>query len=177
MRFDPRYHIWEAASDDEARPVLTAVYFDVERATLAATDSYALAEVPCVPEEGDTSGLIPAAALRKAARATWRNGRDAQVTVADGHATFIDRWGAQQRWPLIDGTFPNVVELFERNTETIEEPFGINHKLFGIVTRSLGFSDRGSACIRIHPTNPLHAIYAEGHNGARGIIMPVSMRK
>ena len=183
MKFNPRYSIWEAASDDESRPVLTCVYFDVEQATLSASDSYILAEVPCVVEAGDISGLIPAIALRKAAAAALGSftNRDAQVVVADGYATFTGKHGEEQRWPLVDGTFPfstvAVAALFERNTATVDEPFGMNHRLFGCITRAMGYNDRGNTSVRLHQTGPRSAVYVEGADGARGLIMPVDLRE
>lgn len=99
-----------AASTDDARPLLTGVFFEnVEGALrMVATDSYRLAvrDVPAVQEE--LAGLVPVRALRELSRTV---GADTlQVAISEREAAFAsDRGSLSVR--LIEGTFPNYRQL------------------------------------------------------------------
>jgi DNA polymerase-3 subunit beta len=99
-----------AASNDDARPVLTGVFFETEegRLRLVATDSYRLAvrDVPAV--EASLAGLVPVRALKELTR-TVSAGKF-QVAVGDREAAFAsDRGVLTAR--LIEGSFPNYRQL------------------------------------------------------------------
>lgn len=99
-----------AASTDDARPVLTGVYFENEGGTLrlVATDSYRLAvrDVPSV--EADLSGLVPVRALRELGRSV--GAPKLQVSIDGREATFASERGTLTA-RLIEGTFPNYRQL------------------------------------------------------------------
>jgi DNA polymerase-3 subunit beta len=99
-----------AASTDDARPVLTGVYFESEagKLRLVATDSYRLAvrDLPAV--ESNLAGLVPGRALKEIARTV--SAGSLRVAVGDREAGFAsDRGVLSAR--LIEGTFPNYRQL------------------------------------------------------------------
>lgn len=77
-----------AASTDDARPILTGVFFEHEAGKLrmVATDSYRLAvrDVPAV--DADLSGLVPVRALKELGRSVGAS--DLKVSVGDREASF-----------------------------------------------------------------------------------------
>ena len=99
-----------AASNDDARPILTGVYFEHEEGSLrlVATDSYRLAvrDVPSV--EAELSGLVPVRALRELDRSIGAPKLD--VAIGDREATFASERGTLTA-RLIEGTFPNYRQL------------------------------------------------------------------
>ena len=99
-----------AASTDDARPILTGVFFESEegRLRMVATDSYRLAvrDVPAV--EADLSGLVPVRGLRELGRTV---GADAiSVAIGDREAVASSGRGVLTA-RLIEGTFPNYRQL------------------------------------------------------------------
>ena len=99
-----------AASTDDARPILTGVYFEHEEGALrlVATDSYRLAvrDVPTV--DAELSGLVPVRALRELGRTVGASRLDValgarEATVASERGTLTAR--------LIEGSFPNYRQL------------------------------------------------------------------
>lgn len=99
-----------AASSDDARPILTGVFFEHQEGKLrmVATDSYRLAvrDVPAV--DADISGLVPVRALKELGR-TIGSSR-LSVAVGDREACFSsDRGTLTAR--LIEGAFPNYRQL------------------------------------------------------------------
>ena len=154
--------IWEAASKDELRPVLTGVYFDAEKATLTATDSYIAARVPCEVEDGDESGLIPAAALKMAAGRSLR--------IADGKATLALPNG-ERSWDLIVGLFPKVDEILAA-AGRVGNPFGLNADLLRQLSQALGGGGTNYMPVVLHPVSPVRGILVTTHEG-EGVIMPV----
>jgi DNA polymerase-3 subunit beta len=99
-----------AASHDDARPVLTGVFFEAQDGPLrlVATDSYRLAvcDVPAV--RGTLSALIPARALRELHRTVGAT--RLQVGVGSREVSFgSDKGSLTAR--LIEGTFPNYRQL------------------------------------------------------------------
>lgn len=99
-----------AASTDDARPILTGVYFEHEegKLRLVATDSYRLAvrDVPAVSAE--LSGLVPVRALRELGRSVGAS--DLQVVIGARDATFGSSRGTLTA-RLIEGAFPNYRQL------------------------------------------------------------------
>jgi len=99
-----------AASTDDARPILTGVYFEHAngKLRLVATDSYRLAvrDVPAV--EADLSGLVPVRALKELGRTV--GAPDLQVAVGGREATFASSRGTLTA-RVIEGSFPNYRQL------------------------------------------------------------------
>ena len=99
-----------AASTDDARPILTGIFFESEGGALrmVATDSYRLAvcDVPSVKAE--LSGLVPVRALRELARTV--GAPKLRVAIGSREATFASSRGTLTA-RLIEGTFPNYRQL------------------------------------------------------------------
>ena len=99
-----------AASTDEARPILTGVYFERDEGglRLVATDSYRLAVKDLPDVELPTSGLVPFRGLREVGRSI--GSPKISVVIGDREATLSsDRGSLTAR--LIEGTFPNYRQL------------------------------------------------------------------
>ena len=108
-----------AASNDEARPVLTAVsvYSDDKNLYFAATDSYRLAEKVLPGIDQEVSLLLPAHSLQEVLRA-MSDGDDKIVMAYDeqqarftvGETDIVSR--------LIDGNYPDYKRLLPASFET-----------------------------------------------------------
>lgn len=99
-----------AASNDDARPILTGVFFESEGGSLrmVATDSYRLAVRDLPSMEAELSGLVPVRALRELKRTVGAS--TLRVAIGAREATFAsDRGTLTAR--LIEGTFPNYRQL------------------------------------------------------------------
>ena len=103
-----------AASHDDARPVLTGVYFESHEGALrlVATDSYRLAlrDVPAV--RTTVAALIPARALRELQRTVAA--KKLSMAVGAREASFGSEKGTLTV-RLIEGTFPNYRQLLPAN--------------------------------------------------------------
>lgn len=99
-----------AASHDDARPILTGVYFEAEEGALrlVATDSYRLAVRNLPSVETGISGLIPVRALRELSRTIGAD--ELQIAIGSREATFASSRGTLTA-RLIEGTFPNYRQL------------------------------------------------------------------
>jgi DNA polymerase-3 subunit beta len=101
-----------AASSDEARPVLTAVYVHTIKKVLyiAATDSYRLAEKQLGNISEDISLLIPASALQELLRVMGDGNDTVNIYYDDQQVRFlVDDIELIAR--LIDGTYPDYKKL------------------------------------------------------------------
>ena len=99
-----------AASSDDARPILTGVFFESQegRLRLVATDSYRLAVRDLPSVDAHLSGLVPVRALKELGRSIGAS--ELQVAIGDREAAFSsDRGTLTAR--LIEGTFPNYRQL------------------------------------------------------------------
>lgn len=99
-----------AASRDDARPVLTGVYFEAteEGLRLVATDSYRLALRDLPGVRAAASGLVPVRALRELSRTI--GSQKMQIAVGAREATFASARGTLTV-RLIEGSFPNYRQL------------------------------------------------------------------
>lgn len=99
-----------AASGDDARPILTGVFFESEEGSLrlVATDSYRLSvrDLPSVTAK--LSGLVPVRALRELGRTV--GGEQLRVAIGSREASFASARGTLTA-RLIEGTFPNYRQL------------------------------------------------------------------
>jgi DNA polymerase-3 subunit beta len=95
-----------AASSDDARPILSGVYFENEggKLRLVTTDSYRLAVRDLPSVDAHMVGLVPVRALKELARSVGAS--SLKVALGDREAAFAsDRGSLTAR--LIEGAFPN----------------------------------------------------------------------
>lgn len=96
-----------AASNDEARPVLTGVFVHTHEGTLymAATDSYRLAEKALMPVAAEVSLLVPVSAMQDLLRIVSDSEDEVQITSDDQQVLF--RVGDVELVArLIEGKYP-----------------------------------------------------------------------
>lgn len=108
-----------AASSDEARPVLTGVYFHSFEGNLylAATDSYRLAEKRLMAAPGEANLLIPASALQDLLRIL--SDREEMVEVTHDDQQVLFRVGDVELVArLIEGKYPDYRKLIPANFAT-----------------------------------------------------------
>ncbi len=104
-----------AASSDEARPVLTGVYWHTHDGKLymVATDSYRLAEKAVMNSTQDINLLIPASALQDLLRVLGEYEDDVVVTHDDQQVLF-KVGDVELVTRLIEGTYPDYRKLIPR---------------------------------------------------------------
>lgn len=104
-----------AASNDEARPVLTGVYWHTHdgKLHLAATDSYRLAERALMKTAQDINLLIPASALQDLLRILGDADDDVVVTHDDQQVLF-QVGDIELVTRLIEGTYPDYRKLIPK---------------------------------------------------------------
>ena len=109
-----------AASSDDARPVLTGVYFAVNsgEASLVATDSYRLAEKNLGKTKMSSGFLVPSSAASDLLRIINDTDTDVSITYNDqqvsfvvGDVTLVAR--------LIEGNYPDYKKLIPTKFETV----------------------------------------------------------
>jgi len=108
-----------AASNDEARPVLTGVYLHTHdgKLFLVATDSYRLAEKSLTAMKEDISLLIPASALQDLLRVIGDGDGDVTVTHDDQQVLFTVN-DIELVTRLIEGNYPDYRKLIPRSFAT-----------------------------------------------------------
>jgi DNA polymerase III subunit beta len=101
-----------AASNDDARPVLTGVNFHTENGELfiVATDSYRLAEKKIGKIENPVDVLVPASALQDLLRILDTTSEDVEIT-SDDQQILFKTGDAELVTRLIDGKFPDYKKL------------------------------------------------------------------
>ena len=111
-----------AASNDDARPVLTGVYFHdlAGEIVIAATDSYRLAEHKLGKHKGKLNFLVPASAASDLLRIIGDSGDEVTITHDDqqvmfqvGDITLVAR--------LIEGNYPDYRKLIPTKFATIAQ--------------------------------------------------------
>lgn len=107
-----------AASGDDARPVLTGVYFHNVDGELfvVATDSYRLAEVNLGKISQDINILIPASSLQDLLRVLNEGSGDIEITNDDQQVLF-KTGDVELVTRLIDGKFPDYKKLIPSSFE------------------------------------------------------------
>lgn len=111
-----------AASNDEARPVLTGVYLHTVdgRLYLAATDSYRLAEKQLTQLDQDISLLIPANAMQDLLRIIGDSDEEVRLTHDDQQVMFkVGEVELVTR--LIEGNYPDYQKLIPSSFATAAE--------------------------------------------------------
>jgi DNA polymerase-3 subunit beta len=108
-----------AVSNDDARPVLTAVYMhaDGEKLYVAATDSYRLAEKTLSRAAGDISLLLPSQSLQELLRSLKDDTASVQLSYDEQQARFkvLD---VEIVTRLVDGQYPDYKKLLPKSFET-----------------------------------------------------------
>lgn len=109
-----------AASSDDTRPVLTAVYFHTHKGSLyvVATDSYRLAERKVLSLREEVSLLIPATAVQDLLRIMGDTDQAVSVTHDDQQVLF-SIGDVELVTRLIDGTYPDYRKLIPAAFQTI----------------------------------------------------------
>jgi len=109
-----------AASSDEARPVLTAVYIHTQDGELflAATDSYRLAEKKVATLEQEVSLLVPSSAMNDLLRIVGDQDGDVETTYDDQQVRFVVG-EVELIARLIEGTYPDYRKLIPKEFATV----------------------------------------------------------
>jgi len=108
-----------AASNDDARPVLTGVYFNSFEGKLyvVATDSYRLAEKLLMPAKNDTNILVPATAIQDLLRII--GDYSGQVTISyDDQQVRFEAGDIELVARLIEGKYPDYRQLIPKKFAT-----------------------------------------------------------
>lgn len=108
-----------AASNDDARPILTGIYFHTDNGKLyvAATDSYRLAEKKVMDLTQDINLLVPASSMQDLLRIIVDNEEEVVVTHDDQQVLF-KVGDIELVTRLIDGTYPDYRKLIPDNFGT-----------------------------------------------------------
>jgi len=108
-----------AASNDEARPVLTGVYVHTHEGVLylAATDSYRLAEKALMPNNDAISLLIPVSAMQDLLRIVSDTEEEVRVT-SDDQQVLFQVGDIELVARLIEGKYPPYRNLIPSNFAT-----------------------------------------------------------
>ncbi len=111
-----------AASSDDARPILTAVYFHTKDNILyiAATDSYRLAEKKVINLKQDVSLLVPASSVQDLLRILGDGDEEVNV-MHDEQQILFSIGDIELVTRLIDGTYPDYQKLIPGKFETSAE--------------------------------------------------------
>jgi DNA polymerase-3 subunit beta len=108
-----------AASNDDARPILTGIYFHTHEGSLyiAATDSYRLAEKKLMKLDQDVKLLIPASAMQDLLRIIGDYEEEITVTHDDQQILFTVG-DIELVTRLIEGTYPDYRKLIPTSFST-----------------------------------------------------------
>lgn len=108
-----------AASNDDARPVLTGLYLHSKDGQLfaAATDSYRLAEKRIAPADSKISMLLPASSLSEVLRVMKEDVDDVTINY-DEQQALISLGSIEIVTRLIEGTYPDYRKLLPKSYET-----------------------------------------------------------
>ncbi len=108
-----------AASNDDARPILTGIYFHTQQGSLyiAATDSYRLAEKRVIELNQDVDLIIPASAMQDLLRIIGDNDEEIIVTHDDQQVLFTVG-DIELVTRLIDGKYPDYQKLIPESFTT-----------------------------------------------------------
>lgn len=138
-----------AASNDDARPILTGVYFHCFEGNLyiAATDSYRLAEKQVMKLDQDVSLLIPASAMQDLLRILGDFDGEVVVTHDDLQVLFVVG-DIELMSRLIEGKYPDYKKLIPMSFSTsavLPKP-----ELVGITKVSSLFARESAGSVTLH---------------------------
>lgn len=138
-----------AASNDEARPVLTGVYVHTHEGQLyiAATDSYRLAEKALLKTKIETKLLIPASAMQDVLRILGDIENTVSITHDDQQVLF-KMGDVELVTRLIDGNYPDYRKLLPQTFNVTVEV--ARAELVNIVKVSSLFARESAGSITIH---------------------------
>lgn len=108
-----------AASNDDARPILTGIYFHTHEGSLyiASTDSYRLAEKRVIKLDQEVKLLIPASAMQDLLRII--GDKDEEITVThDDQQVLFTVGDIELVTRLIDGQYPDYRKLIPASFST-----------------------------------------------------------
>jgi DNA polymerase III subunit beta len=108
-----------AASSDDARPILTGVFFHTEKGNLyiAATDSYRLAEKKVMGLKQEVKLLVPASAMQDLLRILGDQDEEVEVTHDDQQVLFTVG-DIELVARLIEGKYPDYTKLVPTSFST-----------------------------------------------------------
>lgn len=108
-----------AASNDEARPVLTGVYLHTfqKHLYIAATDSYRLAEVKSIPLNKEITALIPVSSAQDLLRILGDDDQETSVT-CDEQQILFKIGDVEMVARLIEGKYPDYQKLIPTKFNT-----------------------------------------------------------
>ncbi|OGL24815.1 DNA polymerase III subunit beta [Candidatus Saccharibacteria bacterium RIFCSPHIGHO2_01_FULL_48_12] len=150
-----------AASNDDARPVLTGVYFNSHRGdvVVAATDSYRLAENRVGKSKQPINFLVPATAINDVLRIIAEEDKevvithdDQQVSFEMGDVTLVAR--------LVEGNYPDYRKLLPSKFETIAKTKRADFANITKVSSLFARESAGSVTINVDKKNSLVSIKA-----------------
>lgn len=156
MRFDNRYEIERAISDDTSRPTLVHAHYDLERKRLCATDGHMMAIIPVEPQEGEAAGPVSGESIKAARKAT------AKMGIAEIHANgaLAVLAGPTFPRPRLDGlSFPPIDEVIpsykkgDEGTVTI----GLDVELLMGLARAIGAGGKKKGARLVYLTIKLPA--------------------
>ncbi len=131
------------ASNDEARPVLTAVYFHTENNKLyiTATDSYRLAEKHVIDLKQEVKLLVPAQSVHDLLRILSGNDEEVTITYDDQQVLFATK-DIELTTRLIEGTYPDYKKLIP---EAFTTEASLSNTEFSNITKVSSLFARESA--------------------------------
>lgn len=138
-----------AASSDEARPVLTAVFLHTQDGSLyiVATDSYRLAEKKVTSLKQDVSLLVPSSAMQDLLRIVGDQDGDVEVTYDEQQVRFVVG-EVELIARLIDGTYPDYRKLLPK--QFASQATVARDELITITKISGLFSRENAGSITVH---------------------------
>lgn len=114
----PWSKIEKVVPTESRRPTIEDVWFDKEKGQLAATDGFTLAIIPVESQDGDVTGHIPMAAIKKGRKESGRSRLHIDAYPAHVEVAF----NGQERFDRPDLPFPDyeqIVPLYDPDDEEI----------------------------------------------------------
>ena len=151
-----------ATADDELRPVMNGIYFDIqaENLTFAASDGHKLVRLRnnSVQSEGRSSFILPKKPANLLKSLLSKNSESVKIQFDDNSA-YITTNGFQMICRLIEGRYPNynsVIPQDNPNKLTIDRS-----SLLYALERVIVFSNPASSLVKLQLSNDLIVITAQ----------------
>ena len=138
-----------AASRDESRPILIGVYFlsKDSKLTVAATDSYRLAENVADVDLGEEFNVVIPSRTLQEARRIMSDSEEVELRVDDNQVMFVFP-NASLVSRIIEGEYPNYKQIIPQ-AHTLSAEFDIQELADALKTASI-FSLEGSNSVRLN---------------------------